>query len=188
MTHGQTTNTGGACSYELDSDLRISSVDTGWSEFASTNAAPQLAAPAPVGQPLFSYIRDLTTVHLYRRLFDRVARTEQPVTFTFRCDAPALRRLLEMEIRPGAIAGLRLQTRVVRLEPRVRVALLDPLIARTGAALRMCSWCKAVDADGRWCEVEEAVAHLRLFERERLPDITHGICPPCEARIEALLD
>lgn len=178
----------GACAYELDAELRVRAVDPAWSEFAQANQAPELAvSPGPLGQPIFHYIQDATTVHLYQQLFERVLRTGHPVVFPFRCDSPELRRFLEMEIRPGPSSGLQLHTRVLRLEPRVPGTLLDRAVRRGGSPLRMCSWCKAVDVGGRWCEVEQAVVVLRLFERELPPPITHGVCPPCQRRMEALL-
>ena len=179
----------GACAYELDAELRIRAVDPAWSEFALANEAPELVVPpGPLGQPVLGYIQDATTVHLYQRLFEHVLRTGRPVKFPFRCDSPKMRRFLEMEIRPGPSSGLQLHTRVVRLEPRALSPLLDRAVQRSGVLLRMCSWCRAVDVAGRWCEVEEAVIALRLFERELLPAITHGICPPCHQRMEALLE
>jgi hypothetical protein len=182
------TDSTGACVYELDAELRIRAVDRAWSEFAKANAAPELVVPpGPIGQGVLGYIQDATTVHLYQRLFERVLRSRLPVVFPFRCDSPEMRRFLEMEIRPSPSSGLQLQTRVVRLEPRRPIPLLDQAVPRSRSLLRMCSWCKAVDVSGRWCDVEEAVVALSLFERELLPAITHGICPPCQVQVEGML-
>jgi hypothetical protein len=181
-------STAGACMYELDADLRIRSVDSAWSEFAAANGAPELIPPpGPVGQSVFDCIRDPTTAHLYRRLFESVLATGRTVVLPFRCDSPALRRFLEMEIRPGELSGLQVSTRVLRLEARAPLALLDPAVRRGGALLRMCGWCKAVEVAGRWLDVAEAVVALRLFERDTMPAITHGICPPCYERVEGVL-
>ncbi|MFN8587284.1 MAG: hypothetical protein U0704_05735 [Candidatus Eisenbacteria bacterium] len=49
----------------------------------------------------------------------------------------------------------------------------------------MCGWCKAVDADGQWVEPELGVELLNLFERDALPEITHGICAECYERVAA---
>lgn len=177
-----------ACAYELDAELCLRAVDPAWSEFARANGAPELVVPGLLGRPVLGCIQDPTTVYLYRRLFEHVLRTGRPIVFPFRCDSPEVRRFLEMEIRPGPSSGLQLRTRVVRLEPREPNPLLDRAAPRGGALLRMCSWCKAVDVEGRWCEVEQAVIALRLFEREVVPAITHGVCPVCHRRIEAMLD
>lgn len=181
------TTTGG-CTYELDADLRIQSVDTAWSEFAVANGAPELVPPpGPVGQSVFDCIQDATTAHLYQRLFDGVLQAGRPVVLPFRCDSPVLRRFLEMEIRPRELSGLEVRTRVLRLEARAPVSLLDPAVRRSGAFLRMCGWCKAVEVAGSWLDVAEAVVALRLFDQDTLPSITHGICPACYERVEAVI-
>ena len=41
--------------------------------------------------------------------------------------------------------------------------------------------CKKVKIkDTNWQEVEEAVNYLKLFEKNKLPMLTHGICPNCK--------
>jgi hypothetical protein len=45
-----------------------------------------------------------------------------------------------------------------------------------------------VQVAGRWCEVEDAIAEMRLFERDRPPHVTHGICPRCNERVLRELD
>lgn len=172
------------CVYEVDSDLRIIGVDDGWTRFAEANRAPELASPrGPIGQSVLHCIADATSATIYERLFEHVMRTQSPVAFPIRCDAPFRRRFLRLRIAPRGGGGLRIETTVMRTEERPAVALLDPDVPRAGAALRMCGWCKAVDTGARWCEVEEAVAELRLFERESLPPTTHGMCPECHERV-----
>ena len=176
-----------ACTYELDDQLCIASVDSGWSAFAEANEAPELVPPGPLGRPVLDYVAGATSSHLYQKLFEHVMQSGRAVEFPFRCDSPDLRRFLEMEIRPGAVGGLHLRTRVVRLEPRAPAPLLQRSTRGRGDLLRMCSWCKAVDVGGRWCEVEQAMIALRIFEGEEIPAITHGICPRCEERMEEVL-
>lgn len=178
-----------ACVYELDAEHRIRLVDAGWLEFAAANDAPELATTSRLlGSSVFAYIADATTAALYRLIFERVRRTQMPLVLPLRCDSPALRRYLSIEISPAAEQGLCLRTSVIRLEPRSPVPLLDLGGEREEAPVRMCSWCKAVDVSGRWCEAEQAVAEWRLFERPRLPRISHGICPACYATVMASLD
>jgi hypothetical protein len=64
--------------------------------------------------------------------------------------------------------------------------LLDPNFPRTEELLTMCAWCKKVKAVG-WVEVEEVVRQRQLFDRPRLPKITHGICPACRTAFESTL-
>jgi hypothetical protein len=178
-----------SCVYETDADLRIISVDAGWSEFAAANHAPELIPPCgPVGQSVLSCIVDSTSRLLYDQLFQRVLESGRTVVFPFRCDSPALRRFLEFRIELRVPSGLRIETTLLRTEARLPVALLEQRPPRGGDLLRMCGWCKSVHAEGRWCEVEDALEAMRLFERDLLPDVTHGICPSCRERMQELLD
>ncbi len=179
--------TAAACSYQVDSELRIVAVDEAWSDFALANDGGDLLPPRPLGRSLLSYIADLPTAHVYRRLFDRVRQTGQPLAVPFRCDSPKLRRFLELQLQPQIGGGFLLSTVLLRVEPRPHVSLLDPSQARADDHLLMCSWCKQVSVGGSWMEVEDAVSGLRLFEREMLPEITHGICPVCLEGTERLV-
>lgn len=42
-------------------------------------------------------------------------------------------------------------------------------------------------APAGWLELEDAARELGLFERDRLPRATHGICEPCEDRVSRAL-
>lgn len=50
----------------------------------------------------------------------------------------------------------------------------------------MCSLCKAVRADdGAWVALERAAAAPGLIDADRLPVVSHGICPDCVELLEA---
>lgn len=176
------------CAYEVGVDLHIISVGAGWTEFAEGNHAPELVPPGPLGQSALSCVADPTSAQLYERLFQRVIETQTTISFPIRCDAPTRRRFLNLVIEPRAAAGLRIETTLTRVEERPAVAILDVNRPRSHELLRMCGWCKSVDVAGRWCEIEDAVSEMRLFERELLPRVTHGICPPCYDRVSRELD
>jgi len=176
------------CAYLLDEEFRIAELGDGWSLFARANDAPELASDATIGRSVLACVSDSTSAHLYRRLFEHVLRTGRPVSFPIRCDSPAKRRLLEVRIEKRQPSGLLIQTRLIRSEARPPVGVLDRRAPRNPELLRMCGWCKAVDVDGRWCEVEEAVVSKRLFARDLPPAVTHGICPTCHRRVSDLLD
>lgn len=178
-----------ACAYELGVDLRIVGVDARWSEFAAANHAPELVPPpGPLGQSALACVADATSALMYERLFQRVLDTNAPVSIPIRCDAPARRRYLNLTIAPRRPAGLRIETTVTRTEERSPVALLGRGTPRGDEFVRMCGWCKSVDVAGHWTEVEDALAELRLFEREFLPQVTHGMCPQCYARVSQEID
>ena len=83
--------------------------------------------------------------------------------------------------------GVRFETRTLQSVDRPPQRLLDRYASRASDLLRICGWCKSVEVGGAWKEVEEAVDSLRLFERPRLPELTHGICYACYAGLSAKL-
>ena len=171
--------------YEIDAALRLTGVNERWCEFARENDAPGLLPPSVLGRPVLAG-SDLTTVHVYRQLFDRVRATAVPVSFGIRCDGPALRRWLKLTIASRG-GGFEVQSLLERAEPREAVALLVAPRLDDGSVVHMCSWCKRCDAGGAWLEVEDAVRALGLFEREVLPAISHGMCDDCYRGMEAYL-
>lgn len=173
-----------ACAYELDAGFRLMSVDARWSEFAAANDAPELVSPSEyLGRSVLDCIADSTTALLYEQLFQQVRDTGRSVVLPFRCDSPTRRRFLNMNIERGRDGGLRLETTLTRSEVRPPMALLGRRRDSGGAPLRVCGWCKSVDVEGRWCEVEDAVRVLRLFDQDLLPPVTHGMCPSCHERL-----
>lgn len=175
-----------SCSYELDDRFRIVSLDPGWSAFACENGAPELAAPGPIGRPIWDYISDATTAHMWRQIFGKVLGAGEPMVVPIRCDSPTARRFLELVVAPVPGSGLRVSSTVVRVEARREVPL--PAAGAAGEAmLRMCSWCQRVLAGDQWIEPEQLVTRLRLFESGPLPDITHGMCPDCHREVNDLV-
>lgn len=172
--------------YRINTDDVIVEVGDDWAAFARRNGATGWEA-ATVGRPLWDFVSGVTTRFVYRALLGRV-RSGQSITFDYRCDAPALRRFMQMTMRPAAEGGVEFESATMRVEPR------EPLFAaatspRTERLLvRMCSWCNRVAFDGTWCEVEVAAEALGLFAASGLPAITHAMCPSCLARYMGELD
>ena len=167
------------CSYELDDRLVIRNLGPGWNETAIENEASELLSPAPVGQPLLMFLTDATTVQLYELLFERVMVARKSITFPIRCDAPHLRRYLNVTLSSKPTGGYIVSTLLTRSELRPHVALLAPDAPRRKDAVTVCSWCKRANVEGNWVEVEKAITLLRLFESREQPRVTHGICDAC---------
>jgi hypothetical protein len=150
-----------------------------WVRFAVANDASGLLPEHVMGRRLWDFITDQTTEQLYREILDQV-HAGRPMRFNFRCDAPEYRRHMEMVITRRDGGEVQFESRTVREEERPHQELLDRRAQRTDDLLRICGWCKRMDVgEGRWGEVEEAVAAFRLFERQALPKLTHGMCEPC---------
>ena len=110
-------------------------------------------------------------------LFDSARRQQSPLSVPLRCDAPELRRHLELTIVPEADGHLTIRSRTLQTKPRELVPLLDNQSERSNEFITMCSWCKKVEVEGEWCEVEEAADRLGLLVE--VPHLTHGMCLPC---------
>ena len=171
--------------YDVDAQDRIVGVSEEWVAFARENAATHLHAGSVVGHELLDFVTGEELGHLYRMILDRVRNTGRKVVLPFRCDGPALRRFMELEIEPAGEGRLAFAGRLVRSEPRASEILLDPAVEHSDAMLTICSWCKRVDCRGEWVEVEEAVARLGLFEASAVPQLSHGMCAECARAIRA---
>lgn len=119
-------------------------------------------------------------------LVRRVRGRANGVELGFRCDAPGLRREMDIRIAPSASRRLVVfRTSLCREEPRRPQPLLDASAPRGERELTMCGWCDRFLVGGEWVEVEEAATRLELFRSERLPRISHGICPECSRQLLA---
>ena len=47
---------------------------------------------------------------------------------------------------------------------------------------------KIAVADTEWAEVESAIIKLKLFEKEQMPKLTHGLCQSCYDKAMTILD
>ena len=165
-------------SYRIDHRDEIVFVSESWAPFAAANGAPGLQ-DGVVGRPLWDFVRDLTTCHLYADLIARV-RSGRTAAFPYRCDAPERRRFMLMTMRPNGKRGVEFDSVTLRTEGRARIALVGGR-SDTGQLLRICSWCKQVNVHGRWAEIEVAVEQLGVFADSATPEVTHAICESCEA-------
>ncbi len=170
--------------YHIDAGDIITAVNDAWDEFALENEAPHLTRQGVIGRALWDFIAGAETQHLYRILFQRVRESRQPIVIPFRCDAPDRRRHMEMHLMPEEDGGITFTNRVLRLEKRPVVRLLERSAPRSSDFVTMCGWCKKLRLpDGRWAEVEEAIRSLGLFDAYPVPQISHGICPDCYDRV-----
>jgi hypothetical protein len=176
-------------SYIIAADDTIVFVDQAWISFAHENDTPHLTAEFVLHRPIWEFITDRETRHLYQIMISKVRETGDPITLPFRCDAPECRRFMEMEISLVSDGAVRFDTHVQRQELREPVTLLDPKSSRSDKFLTLCSWCKkALLPSKEWVEAEEAVARLSLFSGSLLPQLTHGMCPACSETFHKTLN
>jgi hypothetical protein len=171
--------TSGSLSYAIDEHDHLVRVDEGYYRFAEENGWPE--AGTSLGRSLWDYVAGHELRKLQRLLVRRVRDGAGDVELPFRCDGPDVRREMNIRIvaRPGG--------RAVLFAARLRSAeawdapqpLLDPSAPRAGEPLLMCGWCDRFEVDGAWVEVEVAARRLELFNRPKLPPLSHGVCPEC---------
>lgn len=173
--------------YCIDSRDIITEVSDNWNAFALENAAPQsCSSPQVLGTVLWDHFQDRETRHIYQALVARVRTTKRSVSVPICCDSPDMKRFIEMRIAPLENGALEFISRIVRLEPRPPVALLDKSHSRSDDLIRICSFCKQIDLGGdQWVDTEAAIIRLGLFGKPVLPGLTHTICPSCMDAREA---
>lgn len=167
---------------QVDTEDKIVFLNDDWWRFAIENGL-FLTKEKLHGNSVLNFISDLTSRHLYRIFMETVRRTGREVAVPFRCDSPDRRRFMRMTIRALPAKGIEFSSEILREELRPKIDLLDPQLPRSKDCVVMCSWCKKIKAPD-WLEPEEAVARLNLFETERLPSVSHGICSACEKMFE----
>lgn len=170
-----------SCVYIIDKQNLIVSLSGNWLSFARENQAEESCRPDRVlHEPIWKFIDGEETSYLYQLCLAKIRSQQRPMILPFRCDAPDQRRYLELQMTPLAQEQIEFSSRILRVEVRERVKLLEPDAPRAETFIKMCSMCKKIKiAEKIWLEVEEAVATLGLFGEEPLPRITHGCCPPC---------
>lgn len=168
-------------SYHIDGHDEITAVSDSWTAFARSNGGADLADQV-VGHSMWQFVCDDTTRQVYRDLLARV-RDGRTVTFSYRCDSPALRRFMRMTMNQGPRTGVQFDSLTLRTESRVPPIVMAPASAQSDFLLRVCGWCKRVAVGAEWEEVEVAIEQLGLFGGRAPAAITHGMCPACVARV-----
>jgi len=167
--------------YQVDHSDTIVSVNASWNVFADANACESFRPLEDVvGHKLWDFIEGRETRHLYQEIFRQVRGGKRFHPIPFRCDSPSERRFLELLVEALKDGQIQITSKTLKTEPRDPVPLLEADRPRSAEFLTMCSICKKIElSPGRWIEIEEALVHLRLFEADEMPQLTHGLCLPC---------
>lgn len=185
--------------YVIDANDVITNVNDSWESFADENGSEGLGKRV-VGSWLWQHLAGVEVKHLFRVLLERVRTTGKVVRVPFRCDAPDLRRHMILEVTPLPDDVVRFSSWADEEESRETVHLLEADREWSpDGFLRMCAWCKRIDAGpqvaadlmteaGKWEEVEDALTELQLFHADPLPRISHGVCSDCKELVLKELD
>lgn len=169
------------CIYVIDKLDRIISVSANWLLFAQENQAGESCHPdVIVNKSIWDFIDGFETRQFYEIILKNVRAKRKAVVLPFRCDSPDKRRYLELRIAPIQEECIKFTSNTVYIELRDTVDILELNIDRSDEIIKMCSMCKkVVSSENTWVEVEVAVVSLKLFEKSKLPLISHGLCPEC---------
>jgi len=169
------------CIYVTDKLDRIISVSDNWLQFAQENQAGETCHPDNIiNKPIWDFIYGIETKQFYEIILKTVRTKNKTVTLPFRCDAPEKRRYLELIISPIQQDNIQFASTIIYEELRDAVKIMELGIPRSDKLIRMCSMCKKVElSESTWVEVECAVVSLKLFEKKKLPQISHGLCTEC---------
>jgi hypothetical protein len=176
--------------YSLDKDNNIVVVGPGWDEFAADNGAPELESKNLIGKPVLNYFFDEATRRLYVRMFERVRKTGEQISFEYRCDSPSLRRYMRLTVSPSSDQGVTILSETLSKEPREEECfqwVRTPGAAQRKARLRnmvlmsACGVCSKVQVrSGDWVEIERALKGMDLTTEPWFPLLTSTICSQCE--------
>lgn len=172
------------CIDEIDRILWVSEL---WLAFAQENGAPELTASHVVGKSLWDFVAVEQLRELYSAVHAKVREQGQPALIQFRCDSPWLRRHMRMTIRCLGSGHLMYTCVLLRTEPQDQLNLIDAQQPHSDEWVTLCSVCKRglLESVG-WLEATDFATRLRLFERSKLPQVRHKLCPNCAKSLGAL--
>ena len=167
--------------YAVDASDRIVRVGRGWSAFARSNTAPELAGEAVIGRSLWAFVSGHPTRSVYQRIFDQVRLYRVSVEVPFRCDSPEHARWMQLAVLPREHGALELRSTLVRERCRVFAPILGSAPTVSGPPILMCSFCKECRVGRRWVALDDALAQPDLFEEEETPRVLQRVCDRCES-------
>ncbi len=168
--------------YRINADDLLVDVNRGWQRFAVENKAPHLVSNLVLGRSLWDFVSDAETCRVYQRILKKVRSNKRSVSLDLRCEAPDRRRFIRLDIASLSRCRVQFVGKVLEIERRDMVTLLEPDFDRSADILSICGWYKSVLLpNNRYIEIEEAVHQLGLFQSQVLPRLNHGMCPSCRA-------
>lgn len=172
--------------YKINNNDLITFISSNtWNEFANENESDHVREEHILNKEIWDFITDQETLEIYKMIVDKVRVTKKKIIVPFRCDSAQFRRLFIMEIEKHDKNSILFHSELQKIEKRISVKLFEHDSKRSEDFIKICSWCKKVEVHPQqeWLEVEEAIISLKLYEMEKLPEITHSICPVCHEKI-----
>jgi len=173
--------------YWVDAQCKIVRINWDWSEFSLSNNTHNLTPSQVLGRDLGDFICDDTTRMLIYTLVKSVHGLGRPMRRPYRCDSPECKRFMEMEIAPEPNGLVRLDHRILRVEPlpvKASFHLVEHNTPTITVPLR-CSMCNCLKFGEQWIEIDMAIAH-QLIDDQQPMRVIYTICPTCKATMHFL--
>jgi hypothetical protein len=171
--------------YSIDKLNNIVYVNGEWDRFALANDGHEFTGSKVLNRSFWDFVSGETLRQLYFSIFRQV-RAGKILQFDFRCDSPDLRRFLNVRITSTRDSSVWFETTTIKTEEREASALFKRRPMPTEGPVIVCSWCNKVKIGGNlWVEAEKAVKALSFFEKDAVPQLSHGICTHCYDDITA---
>ncbi|MGK7295866.1 MAG: hypothetical protein ACNS61_08585 [Candidatus Wenzhouxiangella sp. M2_3B_020] len=143
-----------------------------------TTCPPDLA-----GKRIEDAISKPEVAHLVAVLLEFSRKSGERISVPYRTDGDDESRLIEMAVSPGNDDGeIELRSRRRRSGRLQAPALSWESEDGYDGMLRICSVCHRIEEDSEWKTAAETLVEGRLFERPKIPRLSHGLCPDCYAR------
>lgn len=165
--------------YYIDKNDNIVYLSNEWQLFAEQNRAAYLTEDTICYKSLFEFINDARCQYIYQVLINKVRKKQRKITFPFRCDSPCKKRYMQMEMIPLEGDSIAFKSCIIREELRQPVLIIDVNRSNSVDILKICSWCKKIQINNFWIEIEEAIEKYALFQTRLLPRLSHGVCSQC---------
>ncbi len=149
-------------SYRITSRDEIIFINDEWFQFALANNGSSLTRENVLYRSLCDFISDDKVKYLYQEILRRV-NAGHSLKFNLRCDAPDIRRLIEMEITPQKDGEVQFDSRTIWIQSRMPAIIFKNNTPPTDNLLIVCSWCNKIETeDGNWQEVEQAIGRQKM--------------------------
>jgi len=101
----------------------------------------------------------------------------------YRCDTPTMLRFMELGVIAEQDDNLFILSFLNTEENTAYLGLLDQIQRDLKYFLTICSWCKKVEIEKLWVEIQAAIQELDLFTNRTFPQLCHSIVQGCATSI-----
>ena len=168
------------CAYRIDDQDQIQYVNNSWHSFAEqNNGIPSCSFDQLKGKSIWSQISDAESRMIYKKVFEKARSSKHTIQFRLHCDSIDTIRILKAYVHPMAHNWLEVRFVLLNESRRDPDALTD-FSSGTNGLIYMCSYCGDLkDTNGKWNSIEDEITGRDIFKDQKLPMISHGVCPAC---------